>query len=326
MIEPLFELKGHKQAVISIDFTWYSGRPIVATGSEDCSCRLWDLEQKKVMKGIKGLADPVTSVRFASKQPYLYLSSGTKVFIYDISKEDMIITEPIQTFEFSKDEINSIDLNDANTLLATADDAGAVHIIDLVNKKVYKKTTKKHKNICMAVKFRPNKAWEVWSGGMDSKVNKWDITRGSIADTYDMNSKEPSAAQMFNPPFVYSMDTSPGGDWIAAGLGDSTIQLLCPPGKKASKDHKEEIRLENGHNGMVNCVSFVKTDSLQLISGGVNGKIARWIIDDQSQEPYAIYQLDKSIEKLNCLKAYEANGSIKLIVGGVGGVVNVYAI
>jgi WD40 repeat protein len=57
---------------------------------------------------------------------------------------------------------------------------------------------------------------------------------------------------MFNPPFVYKMATSPSGEWIAAGLGDTTIQLLAPPNKKQKK--LQEIRLENGHNSLVNCL------------------------------------------------------------------------
>lgn len=66
--------------------------------------------------------------------------------------------------------------------------------------------------------------------------------------------KEPSTAQMFNPPFVYEISMSPNGEWIAAGLGDTTIQLLSPPNKKQKKYNLEEIKLEDGHNSMVNCL------------------------------------------------------------------------
>jgi hypothetical protein len=74
----------------------------------------------------------------------------------------------------------------------------------------------------------------------------------SIADSSLIDPKEPTAAQMFNPPFVYTMAISSNGEWIAAGLGDTTIQLLSPLNKKQKKS--QEIRLENGHNSMVNCL------------------------------------------------------------------------
>ncbi|EIE83050.1 hypothetical protein RO3G_07755 [Rhizopus delemar RA 99-880] len=67
-----------------------------------------------------------------------------------------------------------------------------------------------------------------------------------------MNAEEPSAAQMFNPPFVYSLAISTDGNWIASSLGDSTIQLISPPSKKSKTTKK--VRLMNGHNSMVNCL------------------------------------------------------------------------
>lgn len=59
---------------------------------------------------------------------------------------------------------------------------------------------------------------------------------------------------MFNPPFVYELAMSSSGDWIAASLGDTTIQLLSPPNKKQKKYNLQEIRLEEGHNSMINCL------------------------------------------------------------------------
>jgi hypothetical protein len=70
-----------------------------------------------------------------------------------------------------------------------------------------------------------------------------------------LDAKEPSAAQMFNPPFVYSVSTSSDGKWIGASLGDGTIQLLSPQGKKRAKNSvPEDVRLQNGHNSMINCL------------------------------------------------------------------------
>lgn len=74
----------------------------------------------------------------------------------------------------------------------------------------------------------------------------------AVAKSFLIDRKEPTAAQMFNPPFVYEIATSPNGEWIAAGLGDATIQLLSPANKKQKK--LQEIRLENGHNSMINCL------------------------------------------------------------------------
>lgn len=105
---------------------------------------------------------------------------------------------------------------------------------------------------------------------MDSKLYEWDFARGLPTNIYDMSkswditqfwfvnhevdAKEPTTAQMFNPPFVYKIATSPDGEWIAASLGDSTIQLLSPPNKKQKRFELKEVRLQDGHNSMVNCL------------------------------------------------------------------------
>ncbi|KAG1146991.1 hypothetical protein G6F37_004415 [Rhizopus arrhizus] len=292
-IEPLHELKGHKGPVLTLDYSRISciGEHVLASGSEDNTCRIWDLRSNKAIKGINNLNEPVTSVKFAKKAnlPLLYLSSG-----------------------------NKIDLNESNKFLATADDEGCVNIIDLSSDKIYKKTTKKHQTICMAAKFRPKKSWDVWSGGMDSKVYEWDFSRGSVTNIYDMNAEEPSAAQMFNPPFVYSLAISTDGKWIASSLGDSTIQLISPPSKKSKTIKK--VRLMNGHNSMVNCLSFIEPN--KLLSGAANGKLAVWSDFDNSTtstiDPTQSFQLKGNIHRFNWLETYEMDEKVYIAAAGVG--------
>ncbi|KAG1180528.1 hypothetical protein G6F70_002950 [Rhizopus microsporus] len=230
---------------------------------------------------------------------------------------------PNKTFEFSNDEINSIDVNENNKFLATADDDGNVNIIDLGSDKLYKKTTKKHQTICMTTKFRPKKSWDVWSGGMDSKVYEWDFSRGLPTNIYDMNPEEPTAAQMFNPPFVYSLDITNDGKWVAASLGDTTIQMISPPSKKVKSTSK--IRLINGHNTMVNCMSFIETpnQSASLISGAANGGLAIWTgfynCTSTTLEPAQTFQVDTAtMQKVNWLKAYHKDDQLHVAIAGVG--------
>lgn len=130
-----------------------------------------------------------------------------------------------------------------------------------------------------------------------------------------IGAKEPSAAQMFNPPFVYKVATSPEGEWVAASLGDSSIQLLSPPNKKQKK--MRDVRLVDGHNSMVNCLSFItKPDkSLHLISGAANGRISLW--NPTAEEPLQkMYQLDKSIGKVNSLSSFMLGDVVQIAVAG----------
>ncbi|RCI05367.1 WD repeat-containing protein 53 [Rhizopus stolonifer] len=325
-IQPLSQLQGHKAPVITAEYAKNTilGNHVLASGSEDKTCRLWDLQSNKVIKGLSGFHEPVTSIKFATKSsmPYMYLSSGTKVYTFDLRNQGMLLTEPIHTYEFSQDEINQIDVHENNQFLATADDEGSIQIIDLNTHKIHKKTSKKHSNICMTVKFRPKKPWEVWSGGMDSKVYNWDFSRGLPTHIYDMSQKEASAKQMFNPPFVHTMAISPDGTWIAAGLGDTSIQLISPPSKKQKT--QIEKRLEDGHNTMVNCLSFLTHE--QLLSGSTNGRVTLWNITSLDKQ---VFQLDHSMGKLNSLQAW-MHDRIEFAAAGTSihhaGALNIYTI
>ncbi|KAI8982429.1 WD40-repeat-containing domain protein [Mycotypha africana] len=336
-LEPLITLKGHTDPIISIDYAQncFLGQHFLASGSgshifnpriennkkkltlsfcvirfvvslkEDNTCRIWDLKLNKVIKAIKGLSEPVMLFSFKVVLKHVYT--------YDLRTKDIILTEPVRRYEFSNDEINSIDVSDNDKFLATADDEGAVHIIDLCSHKIFKKTTKKHSNICMSVKFRPKKSWDVWSGGMDSYLFEWDFSRGSPKHVYDMS--------------MYERYISDDGKWIAAGLGDSTLQVLSSLQQKSSS--LQDVVLSGGHNAMVNCLSFVATSNshqkdrqIHLVSGSPNSRFCLWSFNDtfplsESLKP-TIYQLDKSVGKLNHLIGYELNGNLYIVAAGTG--------
>ncbi|KAL0074693.1 WD40-repeat-containing domain protein [Phycomyces blakesleeanus] len=325
-LTPIVKLDGHKAPVICLKYAKQSflGEHLLASGSEDNTCRIWDLRSSRVVKGIQNLNSPVSSISFApqSSCPYIYLSSGTKVYTFDLRNTDMILAEPAREYNFSADEINAIDVNEKNTFLATADDDGYINVVDLSTHKIHKSFSKKHNSIAMAVKFRPKKPWQVWSGGLDSKVFQWDFSRGMITETFDMNPSEPTAAQMFNPPFVYSLAVSKDGQIIAAGLGDSTVQLISCNTKKRLKNGVPTItRLENGHKSMVNSLTFLPSTRTKLVSGSANGSLALWewseLEGEQSPTLGQTFQLDNGFVKLNWVESFDV-GDVRLAAAGVG--------
>ncbi|ORX57412.1 WD40 repeat-like protein [Hesseltinella vesiculosa] len=310
VLTPSQQLKGHTAPVLCLAHQKESclGPSVLASGAEDNTCRLWDLRTHRAVKGIKNLDDPVTSIAFPSPDtPLLYLSSGTKVLTYDLRQPGMILTEALREYNFSNDEINAIAINKKNSFLATADDEGDVHIVDLSTHKLYKKQIKSHSSICMSVKFHPRKAWEVWSGGSDSKVIHRDFSKGRPLDIFNMADIAPSSNQMFNPPFVYALDVSPHGDWLAAGLGDASIQLVQLTDQKYRALPNAELgpRLLDGHSYMVSCLSFFASndnDEPFLLSGSANGSLALWDLKDATLQH--TFEMDPaSMTRLNAVLA-----------------------
>ena len=54
---------------------------------------------------------------------------------------------------------------------------------------------------------------------------------------------------MVNPPFVYSLRINHDGTWVAAGLGDGSVEVI----KLESKSKKVSVkRLNDAHGTLVN--------------------------------------------------------------------------
>jgi len=89
--------------------------------------------------------------------------------------------------------------------------------------------------ICSAVQFRPHHPWEVMSGGLDSRMLRWDYGSGRVRHSWNMNEAEAdggegggAAGQMFNPPMVHSVAVGAVDDHlsqrvVAVARGDGKV-------------------------------------------------------------------------------------------------------
>ncbi|ORY96936.1 quinon protein alcohol dehydrogenase-like superfamily [Syncephalastrum racemosum] len=314
-ISPVTHLRGHKAPVLCLRHAASTslGNSVLASGSEDKTCRVWDLRQARAVKGIQNLDDAVSSVAFASgdaNAPELYLAVGTKVLAYDLRNTSMILSENARSFEFSKDEINHIDINAKGTFLATADDEGEIKIVDLQSHKIHKKMYKKHANIAMSVAFHPQKSWEVWSGGLDCKLFTWDFSMGKLKNVFD--TVIPDGGAMFNPPFVHSLTIGASCGTVAAGLGDGSLMLVT-----GAKAKQQVTRIPDAHTNLVNCLSFITRG--RLLTGSANGQVGLWDTNTKSSEPLARYQLDSAdLTRLNWLETYAVDDTQYVAAAGIG--------
>jgi len=282
--DPINILKGHKETVTCLALS-PSGNLLVS-GSQDSTVRVWDLKSGKVIKAIKDCFkndneenSEISSVCFSTQNDNdLFVASNHRIYCFDLTDSGMIITKENYIYDFNLDEINDIKVNDKGNYLAACDDFGVIYIVDLETKKLIKKPHNGHDNICTCVEFRPKNKWEVWSGGMDCKLFKWDISRGIPTRNYDMINKNinSSNVKMVNPPFVHKIAISSDGHTIAVGLGDGSIQFLKQTkvggNKKKAKMEWEPIwRLEDAHTWVVSDLTFI-TPTI-LVSGANDGKI-----------------------------------------------------
>lgn len=205
---------GHGEAVLCLDV---NGSGIVASGGEDCLC-VWTSEGVPMTKISPSGTDSseVTSVCFCRRnENRLFVSLGTKIFNYDLRSLD----SPVSEFQFNEDEINQLVIHDGGQYLAACDDTGAVKVIDTRQNKLFKTLSRGHGNICSTVQFRPQRPWDLVTGGMDYKVVYWDFSSGRVLQDENMQQGVEPGAYFLNPPFVHSLHVKEDSRSFAAGLG-----------------------------------------------------------------------------------------------------------
>ncbi|KAJ3334215.1 WD repeat-containing protein 53 [Blyttiomyces sp. JEL0837] len=185
---------------------------------------------------------------------------------------------------------------------------------------------KNHDNICSVVSFRARKPWEIWTGGFDIKVLKWDFSKGRPTETFatetpiadDEQGQSGSQNQSVNPPFVQSLKVFEDGACIAAGLGNGNIMVWQQVPK--SPQSLSLSWINNAHSWSVTGLDTLPSRqhpqiSRLLVSAGLDGKLALWSISqDESHRGLCSIQTDR---KANCIVSTK-NTLSKDLVGLAG--------
>ncbi|GAX72667.1 hypothetical protein CEUSTIGMA_g123.t1 [Chlamydomonas eustigma] len=290
-METVVKLKGHHSSVSSLSCT----AQILASGDEDGWCIVHDVGTEQVLfnadlKSKIGLPavtsgaadDPEISQDDASvsavcwspsSNSVLFTAVSTRAFLFDLRAGVV----PQQEFSVCKEDIVSLDVNTKGTFLSLADDSGAVQVVDLTAKRVYKSLRQAHSNICSSVTFRRYRPWELVSGGLDMTVARWDFSRAKelcrwsfgSGSGLDGNDAEP---QMFNPPMVHQValgdktsEDRSAARLAAAVLGNGAIALF-----DVDSDHQASTgaaRSEKKNKGSTTKQSTALKDISEVILG-----------------------------------------------------------
>ncbi|KAI8926324.1 WD40-repeat-containing domain protein [Entophlyctis helioformis] len=253
----------------------------------------------------------------------------------------------------------AIAANHTQALIALADDTGRVSVLSPSQQPPFAEHVRLrgvHGNIATSAAFRPHHGAQLYSGGMDYAVVQWDAAtarRGAVrtceaaempADETDQPDGAAAAAQDtggirgLNPPFVGGIAFDESGDWLAAGLGDGSIEVVRwtrktvssgggggsgggrGKGKQRPKAVYEETsrRLVGPHKWSVVAVEMITVqDRVLLVSASIDGVVCVWHLPPPpatspvtADTPIFAY---KAARKINALAILHASPSVLVV-------------
>uniref|UniRef100_A0A183SKL2 WD_REPEATS_REGION domain-containing protein n=1 Tax=Schistocephalus solidus TaxID=70667 RepID=A0A183SKL2_SCHSO len=143
---------------------------LLASGFDNGNVYVWSPNENTSPLRLFTSSSPCTALLFNKKSSILYAAQAGNIASWDLRKVD----GPADTWQVSEDELNSMDILEAEKLLAVADDMGSVHLLSTDSGDVLR-LLEKHENICSAVRFRPNHINQLVSAGLDCQlfVSDW---------------------------------------------------------------------------------------------------------------------------------------------------------
>lgn len=309
-------LTGHTSSVSAIAVT--ADGKWLATGSFDCTIKLWNLEQGPVLT-LSGHHKPVLALIFAPDGQTLVSASvddtvklwnwqeksvirsltehcgsvvsvslavsrdGQQLAIGSDNHKIKLInlqTEEVRVLQYSRG-INSVAFSPDDQLLASGSSDNTVQLWNVATQELLT-ILAGHLRDVNAVAFHPSGEW-VASASSDKTIRLWTIKDGKLAKTL-----------IGHADWVRTIAFSPDGKILASGGADKTIKLW-------DTQTGEVLETLEGHERDINALTFTP-DGEKLVSASSDKTIKIW----QNQEiPQTALQASAPMTMLRTLLGYQ---------------------
>ena len=249
-------LEGHSQEVNSVVFSPDGSR--VASGSEDRTARVWDVQTGECQYTLEGHLDAVRSVVFSPDGSRVASGSEDQTArVWDVQTG-----ECQYTLEGHLDAVRSVVFSPDGSRVASGSEDQTVRVWDVQTGK-YQYTLEGHSDTVRSVIFSPDGS-RVASGSWDQTVRVWDVQTGKYQHTLEGHTHA-----------VCSVVFSPDGSRVASGSTDQTVRVWDVQTGKC------QYTLE-GHSHGVNNVVF-SPDGSRVASSSRDHTVRVWDIASSTE-------------------------------------------
>ena len=244
-------LKGHTGSVLSVSFNNAGDK--IASGSSDCTVRIWDVESGKCEKVLTGHTGSVFSVSFNNAGDKI--ASGTldrTIRIWDVKSGQCE-----KVLEGHTGFVNSVSFNNAGDKIVSGSHDRTVRIWDVESGQC-EKVLEGHTGLVNSVSFN-NAEDKIVSGSWDHTVRIWDVESGQCE------------VLTGHTDWVWSVSFNNAGDKIASGSQDRTIRIWDVESGQCEK-------VLEGHTGFVYSVSFNNAGD-KIVLGSWDKTVRIWDVE-----------------------------------------------
>ncbi|ACK68582.1 WD-40 repeat protein [Gloeothece citriformis PCC 7424] len=265
-------LKGHDNSVNSVSFSPIPPSPvtkggaggILASGSNDGTIKLWNLESGQEIRTLQGHDYSVRSVSISPDGKTLASWSWDKTIkLWNLKtgKEIRTLTgydSYVNSVSFSPIPPSPVTKGGAGRILASGSQDGTIKLWNLESGTEIR-TLKGHDQTVWSVSFSLD-GKTLASGSVDKTIKLWNLESGTEIRTLKGHDQT-----------VWSVSFSPNGKTLASGSVDKTIKL-------SNLESGAEIRTLKGHDSSITSVSF-SPDGKTLASGSMDKTIKLWNLE-----------------------------------------------
>ena len=196
---------GHNNRVKSVAIS--SDNRYIASGSDDKTIKLWNIESGDLIKTFEDHKDWVNSVSISSDSRYIVSGSIDKTIkLWDIESGDLV-----KTFECHSSRVNSVALSSDNRYIVSGNSDKTIKLWDIKSGELIK-TFEGHENWVKSVALSSDNKYII-SGSDDKTIKLWDTESGKIIKSFS------------NYYLVNSVAISSDNRYIVLGSDDRSIKM-----------------------------------------------------------------------------------------------------